>query len=332
MTRILVNLPPGFFKHPMLEPIWARLRTLGEVRMRSHNTSEEIAPDLSWPDVVLMWSWPWLTDELLDRAPQLKLVAQLDVARTPAQVALRRGLPISHGRWAFSPAVAELALALMLNLLRRVSDYHAQMRTGAEPWVRAFPDDVDVRERQLTGRPVGIVGFGQIGRRLAELLGPFKCPLSVYDPFVPTDVLEGYGATRLELGELFERNDVVVLCAASNSGTRKLIGADELGKLRPGGIFINVCRAALVDTEALLARLRRGDVLAAIDVFDKEPLPADHPLRALPNAYLTPHRGGGVMESVQRILTWLIDDIEAFLAGRPRQYPLTERMLNALDD
>lgn len=332
MTKILVNLPPGFFNHASLEPVWARLSKLGEVRMRSHNTAQEIAPELPWPDVILMWSWPRLTDELLGQAPNLKFVAHLDLSRTAAQVALRRGLPISHGRWGFSPAVAELAMALVLNLLRRVSDYHAMMRAGTEPWVKAFPDDIDVRERQLTGKPVGIVGFGQIGRRLAELLAPFKCPLSVYDPFVSGEVLASFGATRLELPELFERNDAVVLCAASNSGTRKLIGAAELSKLRPGSLFVNVCRAALVDTDALIARLERGDVLAAVDVFDQEPLPADHPLRALPNAYLTPHRGGGLIESVQRILTWLVDDIEAFLAGRPRKFPLTENLVNALDD
>jgi phosphoglycerate dehydrogenase-like enzyme len=86
-----------------------------------------------------------------------------------------------------------------------------------------------------------------------------------------------------------------------------------------------------VDTDALVARLGEGDFYAAIDVFDSEPLAKNHPLRKLPNAYLTPHRAGGVMESVQRILTWLIDDIEAHLAGRSRQYALTEQMIPMLD-
>lgn len=332
MANILVNLPPGFFTHAALQPMWARLKGMGEVRMRSHNTPAEIAADLPWAELILMWSWPKLLDEQLDLAKGLRFSAQIDISQSAAKVAFRRGLPISHGRWGWSPAVAELALALMLTMLRRTGEYHHAMRAGTERWVKAFPDDIDVSERQLTGRPVGIVGFGQIGRRLAELLAPFRCPLSVYDPYVSEEVLRGFGAVRLELGELFERNDAVVLCAASNEGTKKLVGASELGRLRPGSLFLNVCRASLVDTAALVERLGRGDIRAAVDVFDQEPLPADHPLRRLPNAYLTPHRGGGLIESVQRILTWLIDDMEAFMQGRERRFALTENQVNALDN
>ncbi len=331
MPKILVNLPPGFFVQPELSHLFARLGTLGEVRLRSWNAPGEIAADLPWCDSVLMWSWPKLLDEQLDLAVNLKFAAMLDVSQSAGRVAFRRGLPISHGRWGWSPAVSELALALILSLLRRTGDHHAAMRAGSEKWVHAFPDDIDVSERQLTGRPVGIVGFGQIGRRLGELLGPFRCPLSVYDPFVSDDVLRGFGAVRLGLTELFERNDAVVLCAASNDGTKRLVGAEQFAAMRSGSLFVNVCRASLVDTEALIQRLGRGDILAAVDVFDVEPLPAGHVLRTMPNAYLTPHRGGGVMESVQRILSWLIDDTEAFFQNKPRKFPLTENMVNALD-
>lgn len=330
--NVLVNLPPGFFSHPMLRPHWARLEGLaGEVRYRSWNTPEEIAADLPWCESVLMWSWPRLLDAQLDLATRLKFAAMLDVSQPAARVAFRRGLPISHGRHGWSPAASELALTLILGMLRKTSDHHAAMRAGTERWVKAFPDDIDVAERQLTGRPVGIVGFGQIGRRLAELLAPFRCPLSVYDPFVTDEVLRGFGAVRLGLGELFARNDAVVLCAAGHDGAKKLVGADELGAMRPGSQFVNVCRASLVDTDALVARLSRGDVSAAVDVFDAEPLPLEHPLRSLPNAYLTPHRGGVVIESVQRILTWLIDDTEAFWSSRERKWNLHEGMIPALD-
>jgi phosphoglycerate dehydrogenase-like enzyme len=329
--NILVNLPPGFFTHAELAPCMARLAELGEIRRTSHNTPAEIAPDLPWCDSVLMWSWPRLLDEQLDLAKRLKFAAQLDVSQSAAKVAMRRGLPISHGRYGWSPAVAEMALTLILTMLRRTGEYHHAMRAGNETWVRAFPDDIDPLERELTGRPVGIVGFGRIGRRLAELLSPFRCPLSVSDPFVDKGVLDSFGAHALDLDELFSRNDIVVLCAASNDGTRALVGARLLEKLRPGALFVNVCRAALVDTEALVARLARGDVSAAVDVFDIEPCPPDHPLRRLPNAYLTPHRAGGLMASVVRILNWLIDDTEAFFAGRERKHNLHAGMIDALD-
>jgi phosphoglycerate dehydrogenase-like enzyme len=205
------------------------------------------------------------------------------------------------------------------------------MRAGTEPWVRRFPTDVDPRERELTGRPVGIVGFGRVGRRFAELLAPFRCPLRVVDPFVAGETLAAHGAERVELTEMIEGSDVVVLCAASNAGTRHLLGRNEIARFRPDAVLVNVARAALVDTDALAERLRRGDLFAAIDVFDREPLERDSALRSLPNAYLTPHRAGGVMASVRRILAWLIDDLESVLAGAEREHALTEAMIPSLD-
>jgi phosphoglycerate dehydrogenase-like enzyme len=101
--------------------------------------------------------------------------------------------------------------------------------------------------------------------------------------------------------------------------------------MRDDSIFVLDSRAALVDTDALVERLKQGKTYAAIDVFDNEPLEADHPLRSLPNAYLTPHRAGGIMASVDRIITVLVDEVEAFAQGRPCRFPLTEAMIPTLD-
>ncbi|MGV3613795.1 MAG: NAD(P)-dependent oxidoreductase [Fimbriimonas sp.] len=329
--RLLVNLPPGFYRTPEVQPILARLNALGEVRRTSHNAALEIAGDLAWADAVLMWSWPALTEELLNEAPNLRFAAHLDLSQHAARVALARKLPVSVGRSAFSPAVAEMALGLILTSLRRVSTYHERMRGGSEAWVASFPDDIDPRERELTGRPLGIVGFGRVGRRLAELLEPFRVELRVVDPFVPSDALGRFGAKGVDLATLVRECDVIVLCAASNEGTKALIGREEIDAMRQDAVFVNVARAALVDTDALVARLHRGDLVAPVDVFDQEPLPADHPLRTAPNALLTPHRAGGTMASVDRILSGLIDDLERFLKGEPLRQPLTEAMVAALD-
>jgi phosphoglycerate dehydrogenase-like enzyme len=135
----------------------------------------------------------------------------------------------------------------------------------------------------------------------------------------------------MELDSMIDASDVVVLCAAANDGTSRLINADRCARFRKNALLINVARAALVDTTAVAARLRQGDFFACLDVFDTEPLPADSELRRLPNAYLTPHRAGGLMSSVQRNLDWLIDDYEALLAGQPRNYAVTEATIPALD-
>jgi D-3-phosphoglycerate dehydrogenase len=329
--NILVNLPPGFFTHPALAPTFARLAALGDIKQRSHNTGEEITPDLVDAEATLMWSWPAWTPELLQAAPHLRFSGQLDITQSGAKAALAHGLPVSVSRGGFSPTVAEMALTLILTTLRRTSDFHAAMRVGSEAWVQDFPTQIDPRERELTGQNVGIIGLGQVGRRLAELLRPFHCSLHVVDPYVPDAVLAEHDAQRVSLHEMLQACDVVVLCAASNPGTRHLLGVQEIERLRPNAILVNVARAALVDTEALIARLQQGDLYAALDVFDREPLEQDSRLRALPNAYLTPHRAGGTIASAQHILEWLVDDLEAFLAGRERRYALTEAMLPSLD-
>ena len=329
--NILVNQRKGFVDHPAVAGVIERLHRLGDVRLTAHNTADEIRPDLAWADAVILWSWPVLTDELLDAAPRLRYAGHIDIGQQGARIALRRGLPVSVSRHGFSPAVAELALGLILSLLRRISDYHQPMRLGTETWVRAFPADLNPLERELTGSHVGLVGFGRVGRRLAELLRPFQTTLRVHDPFVADDLLAAHGAARAELAEMLRASDVVVICAASNPGTRRLLGRDEIALLKPNAVLVNVARAALVDTEALVERLRRGDLFAALDVFDREPLAHDSVLRTLPNAYLTPHRAGGIIASVVRILEYLVDDLEAVLAGRERQHPLTEAMLPGLD-
>lgn len=329
--NLLVNLPAGFFTTPVLTEAFARLERSAVLRTTSHNTAAEIEADLAWADAVLMWSWPLLTHELLDKAPRLRFSAQLDISQRAARIALDRKLPVSVARRGWSPAVAEMALGLILSTLRKISVHHAAMRAGQEAWVSKFPDDIDPDERQLTGRPVGLVGFGAVGRRLGELLAPFRCELRVHDPFLPEDIARQFNAKRVPVLELVQSSDIVVLCAASNPGTRHLLGPAEIAALRKGAVLVNVARAALVDTDALVARLRQGDMYAAVDVFDKEPLAAESPLRALPNAFLTPHRAGGILASVERLIGQLTDDLEAHLTGHPLAHALTEAMLPSLD-
>jgi D-3-phosphoglycerate dehydrogenase / 2-oxoglutarate reductase len=329
--HLLINLPAGFFTIPALAPIYQWLEALGEVRKTSCNSADEILPHLQWADVVLMWSWPKLTPQLLDACPNLRFSANLDITQDGARILLERGVPVSVARHAFSPAVAEMALALILAALRRTSSYHAAMWQSTETWVRRFPDDIDPDERQLTGRNVGIVGFGQVGQRLAQLLAPFDCDIQIYDPFLPTEVATKFGVKSVSLEALTHHAEILVLCAAANAGTKHLLTADHIAALPAKSVLVNVARATLVDNEALLARLKRGDRVAALDVFEQEPLPLDSEWRTLPNVYLTPHRAGGIMASVVRILTDLADDLEAFVAGKPLRHALTAAMLPALD-
>ena len=327
----LVNLPAGFFTHPYLAPAWARLQKQSAVRFTSHDDAAAFASELHDIEAVLMWSWPAWTPQLLAAAPRLGFAGHIDITQSGAKEILQRDVAVSISRHGFSPAVAEMALALLLNLLRGVSDYHAQMRSGKEAWVEQFPGDIPLLERELSKADVGIIGFGRVGQRLAQLLAPFECTLRVYDPFTPAGVLQDYGAQSVSLDALLAQSDAVVLCAASNDGSRHLLGQHEIELLKRDAIFLNVARAALVDTAALCARLEQGDLIAALDVFDREPLAVDSVLRSLPNVFLTPHRAGGTLASVARTVNWLIDDLEAHCAGQPLRHALVPAMLPSLD-
>ncbi len=329
--RLLVNLPPGFFTAPILSDVWNRLDGSFDVIRTSANSAEELRPYLVGQDAALLWSWPRWTADTLDAFPDLRFFAHLDIGQNEARLLLSRGLPVSVSRRAFSPAVAEMALTLILSALRRTPTHQAAMAAGTESWVSRFPDDIDADERELTGRRVRLIGFGGIGQRLARLLAPFDCDLKVHDPFLPDGVAERFGAANVPLDALVADAEVLVLCAATNAGSRHLLTAAHVTALPRGAVFVNVARAALVDGDALLARLRAGGLYAALDVFDKEPLEADSPLRGLPNVYLTPHRAGGVMSSVARIVSYLADDIEAHFGGRERAHALTEAQLPMLD-
>jgi phosphoglycerate dehydrogenase-like enzyme len=328
--RLLINLPPTFFTHPQLAAYFKRIEKIASaIRKTSHNTTAEIMNDLPWAEAVIMWAWPAFGMDELNLCPDIEFLGQINTTQKHVKACLARGIAISEARHCWSPAVAEMALALMLAGLRQTSAFHMQMRAGIESWVSDFPKDIDPRERQLTGRPVGIVGFGGVGQRLAQLLQPFHGTLRIYDPYLPDAVAKQYEAQPVSMMELIRDSDVVVLCAANNEGARHLVGVEEIAAFRSNAVLVNVGRSMLVDMPALQKRIEKGDLIAMLDVFDNEPLEVNHPLRKLSNAYLSPHRAGGIMESVERALVMLADDLEAFVSGKSLKYAVTEKMLSS---
>ncbi len=326
--NVLVNLADGFFDSPALASCWDELNSFAQVRRCACDELSELEPHLSGTDAILLWSWPRLTAQVLEAYPGLKMFAHIDLHQDMARLLFEHGREISIGRRGFSPAVAEMALGLMLSCLRKTPWHHEKMWRAEESWVQRYPEEIDPHERQLAGRRVGIVGFGGVGRRLGELLAPFNCELAIHDPLLPAEV----GTVKnMELRELLSRSEVLVLCASANASSKALLGREEIALLAPHSVLINVARAALVDTPALIERLERKDLVAALDVFDREPLEADSPLRSLPHVLLTPHRAGGIVESNRRILDALIGDLRAWKEGRPRAHALLPAMIASLD-
>jgi D-3-phosphoglycerate dehydrogenase len=328
--NILINLPPTYFTVPQLMAHFARLYEMGNVKTTSYNTPEEIAEDAKWADAIIMWAWPLLDDDLLAECKNLKFLGQIDSGQNQAAICVNRGLPLSNSRHGWSPSVAEMALTLILCGLRRVSEYHMKFRTNDESWVNDFPLDIDPRERQLAGRKVGIVGFGGIGQRLAELMKPFNVQISAYDPFLPDEVFGKFGAVSTELEKVCSENEIIVLCASPNASSHHLVNREMVESMQSGSLLVNVGRSWLIDMDALTERLQKGDMDAMLDVFETEPLESDSILRTLPNAFLTSHRAGGIYESLYRAITMLTDDLQAHLDGKPLKYQITANHIKGM--
>jgi phosphoglycerate dehydrogenase-like enzyme len=269
---------------------------------------------------------PFVSAEVLDQAVRLGLLGDLEGDRFGhhfnVAAAAARGIRIAETSHGSSWPTAEWALALALISLRNAGAWFRRI-VAHEP---GFPGGIRPRSgpgydgAELSGKQVGMIGFGHLARRLTELLRPFGADIVAFDPYVPRELGEAYGVTFGTLDAVMRR-DVVFCLLPLTPGTARLIGAREMELLRPGSVFVNVSRGAVVDSDALIARLKRGDVIAGLDVFDPEPLPVDSPVIDLPNVFLSPHIGGVTEESRRRFFELMVDEIIRHLSGLE---PLTE--------
>lgn len=272
---------------------------------------------------------PVVNAALLERAPKLRFVGELEGDRFAERIDVaacraRGVVPVDTTNGSSYP-VAEWALAMMLIALRNAGHEFRRMLAGEVGQDRNHPGYF---HGELTGKRVGLIGCGHIGRQLLEYLRPFHCQVRVYDPYLAPEVADIYDFIQTSLENVFRESDVVVCLAPLTPRTRGMIGARELDWLQPNAAFVNVSRGPIVDTQALIERLKRGDgVRAALDVFDPEPIPAESEVRRLPNVFLTPHIAGANMESRPRFFSLMVDELERFFHGYEPRYVLTDRTL-----
>src|SRR5215813_10046894 len=248
-------------------------------------------------------------------------VCRGDPINVDLELATRKGIPVFHTPGRNADAVADLTLAFMLALARRLPAVLATYRDGLATRIERASDFLEMYARftgvELGGLTVGLVGLGAVGREVAARLVAFKARVLAYDPYV---LEPPAGVTLCDLDTLMRDADVVSLHAPVTPETQGLVSAEKLALMKPGALFINTARAALTDEDALYEMLRTGRIAgAALDVLAREPLQPGNRFLALPNVVVTPHLGGATTDVTRHQSDIIVDAMERWLRGeRPR--------------
>ena len=239
-----------------------------------------------------------------------KLMVRFGVGfdKVDLKAASRNGIAIARTTGANTTAVAEMALTLMLTCRRRMNLYQARTRAGE--WVKDIGNE-------LIGSTVGIIGYGNIGRRLAKLLKGFDCRILAYDPFPNEEAAKADGVELVALEEILTQSDAISIHVPYTKETHHMINRETLTLMKPTAVIVNTARGNIIDEDALYQALKSGPIAGAgVDVFAAEPLSVESPLLTLENAVLTPHVSSQTMESLWNIYKMAIDISADFFAGK----------------
>jgi phosphoglycerate dehydrogenase-like enzyme len=297
-------------------PTRERLERLGRLVVHEDGPMPDDVVERHLPEAVAILGQTAMPRERLERAPRLRAIVNVEgnfLPNVDYGAALDRGIHVLNASPAFALPVAELALGMAIDLARGISAADRAMRAGTE----SYGLESNAAAFLLSGQPVGIVGFGDLGRELHRLLAPFGCPTKVYDPWLPDVLIERVGAAPAALDDLLATSRVVFVFAAVTSENEGLLGRAELERMRPDAILLLMSRAGVVDFAALTDLVRAGRLRAATDVFPDEPVAPGDPLRELDGVLLSPHRAGGMREAFLQIGRLAVADLELVLAGLP---------------
>ena len=259
---------------------------------------------------------PPIAPETLAKLRSLRCVANVEtnlLNNMPYETLFERGIYVITPGSVFAEPVAELGLAMALNLARNIVDADLAFRRGEELW----GGDGNQAARLLSGADVGIIGFGDLGKAINRLLAGFRTRTKVYDPWLPPSILRDHGVEPASLDEVLGESDFVFVMASVTSDNQGFLGADAFAKMRKGAAFILLSRAGVVDFDALMAAVRSGHIVAASDVFPEEPLAKDHPVRAIPHFLRSAHRAGALDIAFKRMGDMVLEDFDLMDRGLP---------------
>jgi phosphoglycerate dehydrogenase-like enzyme len=297
---------------------WSVLHERAEVTVFRDHLSESAAVVtrlLPFDVVCVMRERTPLTGAILEQLPNLKLIASTGARNASIDLAAARARGIVVCGTGFNPAhpnsngTAELTWALILAMVRHVPTEAALVRHGG--WQTSIGAD-------LEGKTLGVVGLGRIGGSVAKIAGAFGMKVTAWSQNLTHGAARQHGARLVGKDELFREADIVTIHLMLSDRTRGIIGARDIRMMKPSAYLVNTSRGPLVDEGALIDALRQRKIAgAALDVYDTEPLPPDHPFRSLDNVLATPHIGFVTQDTYETFYGQTVEIIVAWLDGKP---------------
>ncbi|QBD77979.1 hydroxyacid dehydrogenase [Ktedonosporobacter rubrisoli] len=298
----------------------AMLKDIATVSVASKETSTDWCQDASQAEAIIIGGNTNVTGDIMDRlSPHLRAIARygIGVDRIDLQAATQRGIMVLNTPEGPTESTAEHAIALLLNLCKRVMAADRSLRAG-----NGFQANMQqLLGLETAGATLGLVGLGRIGSRVATIARVLGMHVLAFDPFIPKERASEMGVELVPtLADVLSRSQVVSLHSPATQETRHLINAETLKLMPQGSYLINVARGSLVDEQALLDALRSGHLAgAALDVYEPEPPAADNPLFSHPNTICTPHIASFTAAGVLRMQVMACEQVASALRGeRPK--------------
>jgi phosphoglycerate dehydrogenase-like enzyme len=295
---------------------WAPVKARAEVTFfRDAMKGDAVIAALADYDVILaMRERTLLSKPVIDRLPKLRLLSFTGArnAAVDIQACTARGITVCNtvSKGGYSYDTSELALGLLLAAARHIVTGHNEIHQGRFQQ-RVRPG------LGLEGATLGVIGLGRLGGRMATYGLALGMTVLAWSPNLTAERADEIGAALVSKDDLLLRSDAISLHLVLSDRSRGTIGAAEIAQMKPGAILINTSRGPLIDEPALVAALHAGRITAALDTYDEEPLPADHPLRGAPNTVLTPHVGYVTQRNMAELYAASIANIAAWLEGSP---------------
>jgi D-3-phosphoglycerate dehydrogenase len=300
------------------EPSWAPA-TRSERRLREViGSPSQVIAALGGQDVLVVQGAP-VTEEVLDADPALRLICcarggpvNIDVAAATA-----RGIPVVTTPGKNADAVAELTIGFLILLARRLPEVIRHVEGGGE-FSHDNYEGANWFGHDLAGKTLGLVGYGQVGRRVAIRAQAFGMLVLVSDPYVASEAIAADGAEAVGLTALIDRSDAISLHARATAENRGLMGREQLARMKPGALLVNTARDSLLDEAAVVEALASGRLGGfAVDVPSPSPAEGRHPLLAFPNVVITAHIGGATIETLHHAGEMAAAEIGRFVRGEP---------------